>query len=212
MPPAASTGIGRDASTTSGTSTIVAISPVWPPASLPWATMMSTPAALLALGVLRPCRPARPRARPRACARSTMQRGGGPSALAIRRIGWAKTTSSSGSAPLCDQAPADAGRSCARPRRAAAARSYFSSSVVDERAVLARGSAPPSSAASMPALARRRRTSRAAAGRRRRGWPPTSFVDPRRARSRAARGVRDGAEHAEPAGLRDRGDDVAAVA
>ena len=33
MPPAASTGVGATASTTSGTSTIVAISPVWPPAS-----------------------------------------------------------------------------------------------------------------------------------------------------------------------------------
>ena len=33
MPPAASTGTGATASTTSGTSTIVAISPVWPPAS-----------------------------------------------------------------------------------------------------------------------------------------------------------------------------------
>ena len=30
MPPAASTGIGATASTTSGTSTMVAISPVWP--------------------------------------------------------------------------------------------------------------------------------------------------------------------------------------
>ena len=44
MPPAASTGIGATASTTSGTSTIVEISPVWPPASVPWATMMSAPA------------------------------------------------------------------------------------------------------------------------------------------------------------------------
>ncbi len=45
MPPAASTGVGATASTTSGTSTMVAISPVCPPASVPWATMTSTPAA-----------------------------------------------------------------------------------------------------------------------------------------------------------------------
>ena len=38
-----STGVGATASTTSGTSTIVAISPVWPPASPPWATTTSTP-------------------------------------------------------------------------------------------------------------------------------------------------------------------------
>ena len=51
MPPAASTGVGATASTTSGTSTMVAISPVCPPASVPCATMRSTPAALVALGV-----------------------------------------------------------------------------------------------------------------------------------------------------------------
>src|SRR5436190_607845 len=44
IPPAASTGMGATASTTSGTSTMVEISPVWPPASVPWATMMSAPA------------------------------------------------------------------------------------------------------------------------------------------------------------------------
>ena len=43
IPPAASTGTGAIASTTSGTSTIEATSPVCPPASWPWATMMSTP-------------------------------------------------------------------------------------------------------------------------------------------------------------------------
>ena len=46
MPPAASTGTsGPIASTTSGHSTIDEISPVWPPASVPCATMMSTPFA-----------------------------------------------------------------------------------------------------------------------------------------------------------------------
>ncbi len=45
MPPAASTGTGATASTTCGTSTIVEISPVWPPASVPCATIRSAPAA-----------------------------------------------------------------------------------------------------------------------------------------------------------------------
>ena len=43
MPPAARTGMGATASTTSGTSTIVETVPVWPPASVPWATIRSTP-------------------------------------------------------------------------------------------------------------------------------------------------------------------------
>jgi len=45
IPPAARTGVGATASTTSGMRTMVPISPVWPPASEPWATMMSTPAS-----------------------------------------------------------------------------------------------------------------------------------------------------------------------
>ena len=45
IPPAASTGIGATASTICGTSTIVAMFPVWPPASVPWAVMMSKFAA-----------------------------------------------------------------------------------------------------------------------------------------------------------------------
>ena len=40
------------ASTTSGTSTMVAICPVWPPASVPWATMRSAPAVGVLAGVL----------------------------------------------------------------------------------------------------------------------------------------------------------------
>ncbi len=59
MPPAASTGTGATASTTSGTRTMVATSPVWPPASVPCATIRSTPAAA--------CR--------RACSRGAGQRG-----------------------------------------------------------------------------------------------------------------------------------------
>ena len=96
IPPAASTGTGATASTTSGTSTIVETWPVCPPASVPWATIRSTPAAA--------CR--------RACsvvpaseatstslswARVTRSGGGGPSALAISRMRWANATSSSGS-------------------------------------------------------------------------------------------------------------------
>ena len=47
MPPAASTGVsGPTASITSGQSTTDEMSPVWPPASVPWATMMSTPFSL----------------------------------------------------------------------------------------------------------------------------------------------------------------------
>ena len=44
MPPAPSTGMSPTASTISGISTIVPISPVCPPASLPWAMTTSTPA------------------------------------------------------------------------------------------------------------------------------------------------------------------------
>ncbi len=45
MPPAPSTGVGCSASTTCGTSTIVAMVPVWPPASPPCAMTRSTPIA-----------------------------------------------------------------------------------------------------------------------------------------------------------------------
>src|SRR5258707_11314640 len=44
MPPAATTGVGDTASTTAGTSGIVATMPLtWPPASHPWAMTISTP-------------------------------------------------------------------------------------------------------------------------------------------------------------------------
>ena len=46
IPPAATTGTRpATASTTWGTSTVVATEPVWPPASPPWAMMKSTPAS-----------------------------------------------------------------------------------------------------------------------------------------------------------------------
>ena len=45
MPPAATTGTwSPTASATWGTSAMVATRPVWPPASVPWATTMSQPA------------------------------------------------------------------------------------------------------------------------------------------------------------------------
>ena len=52
MPPAASTGVGATASITSGQSTTLPISPVWPPPSVPCAMMMSMPAALCAQRLL----------------------------------------------------------------------------------------------------------------------------------------------------------------
>ena len=42
-PPAASTGVGATASMTSGHSTMLPTSPVWPPPSEPWQMTMSTP-------------------------------------------------------------------------------------------------------------------------------------------------------------------------
>ncbi len=51
MPPAARTGSGATASTASGVSTMVAISPVWPPASYPCATTTSMPASAVFAGV-----------------------------------------------------------------------------------------------------------------------------------------------------------------
>ncbi|COY66756.1 Uncharacterised protein [Mycobacterium tuberculosis] len=95
IPPAASTGVGDTASTTSGTRTMVATSPVWPPASVPCATIRSTPAA----ACRRACCAVPARAATSTSwlwARSTRSGGGGPSALAINRMSWAKATSSNG--------------------------------------------------------------------------------------------------------------------
>ena len=52
MPPAASTGVSGNASITCGHSTTELISPVWPPASVPCATTMSTPMFDVLLRVL----------------------------------------------------------------------------------------------------------------------------------------------------------------
>ena len=45
MPPAASTGVGATASTTMGSSAMVAICPTCPPPSVPCAVITSAPAA-----------------------------------------------------------------------------------------------------------------------------------------------------------------------
>ena len=81
-PPAASTGMGATASTTSGHSTMLPTSPVWPPPSDPWQMMKSSPAALW----LRACLtdPARaPIISPAPWTRSTTSGGGVPRALAM---------------------------------------------------------------------------------------------------------------------------------
>ena len=83
------------ASTTSGTSTIVAISPVWPPASVPWATIRSAPAASCRAACSTvPASAATGMSAP--CARSMKCGGGGPSAEATSRVSCANSTSSSG--------------------------------------------------------------------------------------------------------------------
>src|SRR6266851_3234575 len=101
IPPAASTGVGATASTTSGTRTIVAISPVCPPASVPWATMRSAPAALWRSACTRA--PARAATRtPAPWARSISVGGGEPRALATSLGRREKATSSSGPWPRGD--------------------------------------------------------------------------------------------------------------
>ena len=106
IPPAASTGVGATASTTSGTRTSVAISPVWPPASLPDAITMSTPASTWR----RACSAVPMSAAtstPRSCTLSTTSRGGVPSALTSSLIGWPSATSTCERAPVCVQASSD---------------------------------------------------------------------------------------------------------
>ena len=92
IPPAAATGIAPARSTTSGTSTIVPTQPPWPPASPPWATTTSAPAASAAS----------------AWPRSTT--------CWIQRMpsAWARATSSS-STPMWNEIAA--GASAASPRR-----------------------------------------------------------------------------------------------
>ena len=96
MPPAASTGTGATSLTTCGHSTIEPTSPVWPPASPPWAMMMSTPASVcLSAWFGEPHSAAT--WRPSAWMCSIMSFGGVPSALAISVIfGWLSATSTCG--------------------------------------------------------------------------------------------------------------------
>ena len=111
MPPAASTGaLPPSASTISGHSTIEPISPVWPPASWPCATTMSTPfstwrCACLAL----PARAAT--GTPAACTWSMTSFGGEPRALAINLIGCLSATSTCDRATECSQPSTPALRS-----------------------------------------------------------------------------------------------------
>ena len=99
IPPAASTGVSRPpgtsamASRTSGISTIVVTSPQCPPASVPWATIRSTPACTCLIACsLAPTSAAT--GMPRSLPASIMYAGGTPRALAINLIGWLSDTSS----------------------------------------------------------------------------------------------------------------------
>ena len=83
----------RRVSTTSGTSTIVEISPQWPPASVPWAMSTSTPSSTLRSRVPRAARRARRRARPSRARLSTAYAGGGPSAFTSIETGWRSVAS-----------------------------------------------------------------------------------------------------------------------
>ena len=82
-------------------STIEPISPVWPPASYPWAIMTSTPAAWWRSACT--ARPARaPTSFPEALTASIIDWGGGPRALATKAARWARAMSSWGPAALAE--------------------------------------------------------------------------------------------------------------
>ena len=98
MPPAARTGRPPAMSTISGVSTMVAMVPVWPPASVPCAISRSTPASICLTACLG-CPTRAATGTPCFLARSTRPGGGGPRALAMSRIGWRNATSSRGAAP-----------------------------------------------------------------------------------------------------------------
>ena len=96
MPPAASTGTGATSLTTCGHSTIEPTSPLCPPASPPWAMMMSTPASACLRAWLGDPHSAAT-LRPSAWMCSIMSLGGVPSALAINVIfGCLSATSTCG--------------------------------------------------------------------------------------------------------------------
>ncbi len=102
MPPAPRTGTGAMASTISGMRTIVPISPVWPPASAPWAMMMSAPALTLRSACERVPASAATFS-PASWQRSIMSGGGGPRALAIRDGRWARAISTCLAARLAEK-------------------------------------------------------------------------------------------------------------
>ena len=96
MPPAASTGTGATSLTTCGHSTIEPTSPQCPPASPPWAMMMSTPASACLRAWLGDPHSAAT-VRPSAWMCSIMSLGGVPRALAISVIfGCLRATSTCG--------------------------------------------------------------------------------------------------------------------
>ena len=105
MPPAPSTGMSPTASTISGISTIVPISPVCPPASLPWAMITSTP-ALTWRSACWAAPASAPTARPSCLTRSIMCAGGGPRALTSSTGLRASAISSCGSARLAENGAA----------------------------------------------------------------------------------------------------------
>ena len=98
IPPAASTGKGEMASMTCGHSTIEAISPQWPPPSVPWHTTKSSPASLCRSACLTDPHSA-PTSRPDDWICSTTSAGGVPRALATRRaLSWRRMASTCGAA------------------------------------------------------------------------------------------------------------------
>jgi hypothetical protein len=189
---------------------MVPISPVWPPASVPDAITTSTPASsCLTACSGAPTRPAH--ATPRSRARSISRAGAGPSAFAISRIGCANATSSSASIAPSENWPA------ARVLRIASSRSHVPASPCSARtrsrnaqcSVEIRPASAAESRVELLALPLERlRDDHVDAVR------PAAhlLVDPAQLDLELVGVEAHRAEHAEPAGVRDRGDDVAAVA
>ena len=189
IPPAASTGVGATASTTSGTSTIVAMSPVWPPASVPWATMRSTPACL--------CRSAWTRL----------------PASAATTTSWPWATS------MSDEEGAVVARRDVHPTPAPDQVAYVvgelgdvvaAEDVVDELLVLRRQELADRLTVEAPlvgagVLHREEEVDAV-------GSAPHLLLDPAEVDLELLRGVCDRSQHTEAACIRDGGDDVTAVA
>ena len=217
IPPAASTGVGATASTTCGTSTIVPISPVCPPASEPWAMTRSTPAACWrSAWTTVPTRPAT--ITPRSWASATRKSGAGPRALATRRtFGWAHTMSSR-RCPLSWENPITSSPPCPDSSTPFADASSLGSSSTPYLAIRSSTNRRCSSGISVgQRLARHAALLDARVLRRHDdvdavGLVADVLVDPVQLDLELLGREGDGAEHAEPARLAHRGDDVAAVA